>query len=162
MLVGPMGVGKTTIGKKLAKRLGRSFVDTDQLFVAEHGAISEFFETKGEAAFRELEENYVARAIATDVVVATGGGAVLSSKTRTLLGQAFVVYLATDGRHMSSRLSGGGRPLLKNGLQDWRRIYENRKPLYREVANLEIDTSSMPLAAIIGAITEGLQADERF
>jgi shikimate kinase len=51
---------------------------------------------------------------------------------------------------------------LKNGLQDWRRIYENRKPLYREVANLEIDTSSLPLAAIIGAITEGIQADERF
>jgi shikimate kinase len=157
-----MGVGKTTIGKKLAKRLDRVFVDTDQQFVQEHGAIAEFFEKSGEVLFRELEEGYVANALTQDIVVATGGGAVLSSKTRTLLNEAFVVYLATDGRHMASRLSGGGRPLLQNGLKDWRRIYENRKPLYREVADLEIDTSALPLTGIIEEILKGFQADERF
>ena len=157
-----MGVGKTTIGKKLAKQLGRPFIDTDQLFVKEHGQISEYFEKSGEATFRELEEGFVATALASDAVVATGGGAILSARTRTLLAEAFVVYLATDGRHMASRLSGGGRPLLKNGLQDWRRIYESRKHLYLEVANLEVDTSSLPLAGILEQNKEGLSTDERF
>jgi shikimate kinase len=157
-----MGVGKTTIGKKLAKQLGRTFIDTDQLFVKEHGSIAEFFESKGEAAFRDLEEGFVAEALTSDAVVATGGGAVLSARTRTLLAEAFVVYLATDGRHMASRLSGGGRPLLKNGLQDWRRIYESRKALYVEVANLEVDTSALPLAGILEKIKEGLISDDRF
>lgn len=157
-----MGVGKTTIGKKLAKQLERGFIDTDQLFVKEHGSIAEYFDSKGEAAFRDLEEGFVAVALASDAVVATGGGAVLSSRTRTLMSEAYVVYLATDGRHMASRLSGGGRPLLKNGLQDWRRIYDSRKNLYAEVADLEVDTSALPLAGILEQIKEGLNSDERF
>lgn len=162
VLVGPMGVGKTTIGKKLAKQLELPFVDTDQLFVREHGQIAKFFEEEGESTFREIEEGIVATAIATDSVVATGGGAVLSGRTRMLLAEGFVVYLSTDGRHMASRLSGGGRPLLKDGLKDWRRIYESRKPLYEEVANLVVDTSSLPLSGILEMIKESLRSDERF
>jgi shikimate kinase len=157
-----MGVGKTTIGKKLAKALGKDFIDTDQVFVKEHGEISAFFEAQGEPAFREIEEEIVAQAIAKPAVVATGGGAVLSPRTRTVLEESFVVYLATDGRHMASRLSGGGRPLLKNGLNDWRRIYESRKSLYEEVAQLKIDTSATPLASIISQIKEGIAKDDRF
>jgi shikimate kinase len=162
VLVGPMGVGKTTIGKKLAKALGLPFIDTDQVFVKEYGAITNFFEQSGETAFRDLEETIVAQAVAQTAVVATGGGAVLSERTRTLLEESFVVYLETDGRHMASRLSGGGRPLLKNGLADWRRIYEGRKALYIEVANLTVDTSNTPLAKIIDQIREGVSRDERF
>jgi shikimate kinase len=63
---------------------------------------------------------------------------------------------------MASRLSGGGRPLLKNGLADWRRIYESRKPLYAEVADLTVDTSNTPLAKIIEQIQEGISKDDRF
>ncbi len=162
VLVGPMGVGKTTIGKKLGKALGLEFIDTDQVFVKAHGEIAAFFESTGEASFREIEESIVADAISKNSVVATGGGAVLSQRTRTLLASAFVVYLSTDGRHMASRLSGGGRPLLKNGLSDWRRIYESRKPLYLEVANLQVDTSATPLFSIIEQIKEGIAKDERF
>jgi shikimate kinase len=162
VLVGPMGVGKTTIGKKLAKACALPFIDTDQLFVSKHGVIAEFFESKGEKLFRDIEESIVAEAITSDAVVATGGGAVLSDRTREVLEKAFVVYLSTDGRHMASRLSGGGRPLLKNGLADWRRIYESRKPLYVEVADLTVDTSSTPLAKIIEQIQEGISKDDRF
>jgi shikimate kinase len=157
-----MGVGKTTIGKKLAKTLALPFIDTDQVFVKSHGEISAFFEEKGEPLFRDLEETIVAKSIAQEAVVATGGGAVLSQRTRTLLEDAFVVYLSTDGRHMASRLSGGGRPLLKNGLADWRRIYESRKALYVEVANVVVDTSTTTLARIIEQIKEGVANDERF
>lgn len=161
VLVGPMGVGKTTIGKKLAKTLQKPFIDTDQLFAKEHGDITAFFENRGESAFRDLEEGIVASAISGDTIVATGGGAVLRDRTRTLLDQVFVVYLSTDGRHMRSRLSGGNRPLLKNGMADWRRIYESRKPLYESVAKLTIDTSNQPLSKIIDNIVEGYQNHER-
>lgn len=161
VLVGPMGVGKTTVGKKLAKVLGLRFIDTDQVFVDQHGNINEFFETQGEENFRDLEETILAKLLAEQAVVATGGGVVLSQRNRALLQDFFVVYLSTDGRHMASRLSGGGRPLLKNGLADWRRIYESRKPLYEEVAKLTIDTSSASLRNIIETITSGLADFER-
>jgi shikimate kinase len=155
VLVGPMGVGKTTIGKKLAKAMDRSFVDSDAVIVSLHGAIPEIFESKGEAHFRSLEEDVVIQHLPENIVLATGGGAVLSERTRAALASAFVVYLSTDGRHMASRLQGGDRPLLKNGLNDWRRIYESRKHLYEQVADITIDTSAKPLAQIILEIKTG-------
>lgn len=158
VLVGPMGVGKTTIGKKLAKAMGLPFLDSDALFVELYGSIPEYFENHGEAKFRDLEESIIAECLSKHAVLATGGGAVLSSRTQQLLENAFVVYLATDGRHMASRLSGGGRPLLKNGLADWRRIYESRKPIYEQVADLVVDTSSATLTSTIQSIREGFES----
>lgn len=155
VLVGPMGVGKTTIGKKLAKALEMPFIDTDHLFVKEYGAIADYFEKYGEPAFREKEEDIVAGALTQTAVIATGGGVVLSDHTRTLLQEFFVVYLSTDGRHMRSRLSGGNRPLLKNGISDWRRIYDSRKSLYEDVATITVDTSNAQLSAILELIQEG-------
>lgn len=152
VLTGPMGVGKTTIGKKLAKSLGMPFRDTDALIVQKHGAIPELFETLGESGFRELEEAVVAEAIKAAGVVATGGGAILSSTTRQALQAATVFYLSTDGRHMASRLANGNRPLLKNGIDDWRRIYEERKPLYEASADFVINTSNQTLASAIEEI----------
>jgi shikimate kinase len=157
VLVGPMGVGKTTIGKKLARSLELPFIDTDQVIVRDHGEIPKLFETLGEAGFRRIEEDAVLKAISSPAVVATGGGAVLSSQTRTALTQTSVVYLSTDGNHMSSRLSGGSRPLLKNGMSDWRKIYESRRPLYEQVADLTVDTSKLPLRSIVDIILEGLK-----
>ena len=157
VLVGPMGVGKTSIGKKLARTLDLPFVDSDQLIVRDHGEIPKLFETLGEAGFRRIEEDAVLVAISSPAVVATGGGAVLSPQTRTALTQTAVVYLETDGNHMASRLSGGSRPLLQNGMADWRKIYEARRPLYEQVADLTVDTSKLPLRAIVDRILEGLK-----
>ena len=156
VLVGPMGVGKTTVGKKLAKALKVPFIDTDAVVVAEHGEISHIFETQGEPAFRALEEAAVAAAITEPAVVATGGGVVLSEVTRERLKAATVVYLSTDGRHIKSRLTGGKRPLLKNGFDDWTRIYDERKPIYESVADITINTSGQSLAATLAAIKEQL------
>ena len=156
VLVGPMGVGKTTVGKKLAKSLKVPFIDTDAVVVAEHGEISQIFETQGEPVFRVLEEAAVAAAITEPSVVATGGGVVLSAVTRERLKAVTVVYLSTDGRHIKSRLTGGKRPLLKNGFDDWTRIYDERKPIYESVADITINTSGQSLAATLAAIKEQL------
>lgn len=156
VLVGPMGVGKTTVGRKLAKALGMTFVDTDALIVSEHGPIPEIFEAQGEPAFRLLEEQALAEAISKPGVVATGGGVVLSELSRQRLTDATVIYLATDGKHISSRLQHGSRPLIQDGLADWRRIYEQRKPIYESVANYEIDTSGQPLKETVNAIRKTL------
>lgn len=156
VLIGPMGVGKTTVGKKLAKALKLPFLDTDAIVVARHGEISDIFEREGEPAFRAFEEAAVAEAISQSAVVATGGGAVLSQATRDSLAKVSVVYLATDGRHMKSRLTGGKRPLVQAGFDDWVRIYEERKPIYQQCANITVNTSGLSLSATVSKIREGL------
>lgn len=161
VLVGPMGVGKTTIGKKLAKALDLEFLDTDAMIVARHGAIAEIFANLGEAKFREFEVEAVSQALEKVAVIATGGGAPISETNRTVLGQkAVVCYLSTDGRHMSSRLSGGGRPLITDGLDSWRKIYAERKHSYESIANFEVDTSNKPLAVIVQEIKIQLGINE--
>jgi shikimate kinase len=152
VLIGPMGVGKTTIGKKLAKQLGRSFVDTDKEIVRDHGSISKIFEKSGEEHFRALESEYLSRALITDAIVATGGGVVTQERNRQELSKCFVIYLSSNGQHMASRLLAGKRPLLKNGISDWKRIYEERKPMYEQVATVEISTSSKSLASVVDEI----------
>ena len=157
VLVGPMGVGKTTIGKKLAKRLEIPFVDTDVMITKRFGEIPKIFAEFGESRFREMEEACVLEAIADPGVVATGGGAILSEHTRAALNQATVVYLSTDGKHMSARLGGGNRPLLKDGMSDWRRIYESRRELYEQVADITVDTSRVALRSVVEQIVSELR-----
>lgn len=158
VLVGPMGVGKTTVGRKLAASLEMDFRDTDLIFKSKHGAIDEFFSSRGEAAFRELEGEIVEQAISEPGVVATGGGAVLREKTREKLKQATVVYLSTDGTHVAQRLRQGGRPLIQNGFADWKRIYNERKPLYEAVADITIDCSGQPIRDTVAEIVVALKS----
>lgn len=151
-----MGVGKTTIGRKLAKALKLPFIDTDNLISDEHGPIPAIFEERGEPTFRKLEEEALEKAIRESAVVATGGGAVISALTRKRLKDVTVVYLSTDGKHIASRLKNGNRPLIQNGVEDWRRIYAERKPLYLETADFEVNTSGQPISASIQDIIEKL------
>jgi shikimate kinase len=156
VLIGPMGVGKTTIGRKLAKVLKVQFTDSDNLITDEHGPIPAIFEERGEPEFRHLEEKAMAKAISQPGVVATGGGAVLSELTRKRLKNVTVIYLSTDGKHIGSRLKHGNRPLLENGVEDWRRIYAERKPVYESTADFEINTSGQPISASIKEILKKL------
>jgi shikimate kinase len=96
------------------------------------------------------------KAIRSSAVVATGGGAVISELTRKRLKAVTVIYLSTDGKHIASRLKNGNRPLIQNGVEDWRRIYDERKPLYLETADFEINTSGQPINASIKDIIERL------
>jgi len=158
VLVGPMGVGKTTVGKKLAKALGLPFIDTDAVVSKMHGDIASIFEEFGESVFRAYEEDAVLESLSRSAVIATGGGAVLSERIREALAVATVVYLSTDGRHIAGRLSSGNRPLLKNGVSDWRAIYESRRSLYEQVADITADTSGSSLASTILFIKKELEA----
>lgn len=152
VLIGPMGVGKTTIGKKLAKRLEIPFVDTDLKVSAKYGDVPTIFKEHGEDFFRKVEEEAVAEALLLESVIATGGGAVLSAKNQRELAKATVVYLETDGRHIMSRLSKGNRPLIKNGFDDWQRIYESRRATYEQLADITVNTSKQGLRSIVDEI----------
>ena len=83
---------------------------------------------------------------------------VTQESNRLALRDSFVIYLSTNGRHMASRLLAGRRPLLKNGIADWKRIYQERKPLYEQVASVEIETSSKSLNTVVSEIVELVKA----
>ena len=141
-LTGFMGAGKTTIGARVAERVGRPFVDLDAAVEAEAGAaIPELFAERGEPAFRALEEEQARRALAggEPLVVALGGGAVLSAATRALLAErAFTVVLDVEPGDAWRRAADRGRPLARDE-DAFRRLHEERAPLYDEVADARAD-----------------------
>ncbi|GAB3631560.1 shikimate kinase [Microbacterium shaanxiense] len=155
VLVGPMGAGKTSVGRQVAKRLGVGFIDTDKQIAAEHGPIPELFESRGEAHFRELEKEAVAKALGDGGVISVGGGAVTSAATRELLRRHRVVFLAVSSDAVAERIRSGGRPLLAGDddpLERWNQIYAQRRGWYEEIADVTFDTSRRPMHRIADEI----------
>ncbi|AXE84555.1 MULTISPECIES: shikimate kinase [unclassified Streptomyces] len=144
VLVGPMGVGKSTVGQLLAERLGVSYRDTDDDIVAAQGrTIAEIFVDEGEPAFRAIEKAAVHKALAEhDGVLALGGGAILDADTRALLAGQRVVYLSMDVEEAVKRTGlNAARPLLAvNPRKQWRELMEARRHLYEEVATAVVAT----------------------
>ena len=149
ILVGPMGVGKTTFGKRLAKKSYLTFTDTDNLIIKRHGSISTLFEKYGEQHFRNLEEASLAEAIEAGGIVATGGGAVLSELNRELLKAHHTVFLDTNMEYVLRTLNTSKRPLLRNDPANWGRLYDSRLALYQEVASATINTADLPVRAVM-------------
>lgn len=153
-----MGAGKTKIGKRVARALDVRFIDTDKVIVADHGPITEIFETQGEPAFRALERNAVATALKETAVISLGGGAVLDPDTQRDLDGLTVVLLTVTAEAVAARIRTDKRPLLKNGTGDWQRIYDERRAIYERLATITYDTSSEPIEDIadrIAAWAEG-------
>ncbi|HWM38562.1 MAG TPA: shikimate kinase [Streptomyces sp.] len=146
ILIGPMGVGKTTVGELLAQRLGTVCRDTDQDIVDSTGKpISEIFLDEGEQHFRALERAAVRTALAEHTgVLALGGGAVLAPDTRELLAGAPVVFLDMDVAEAVKRVGlDAPRPLLMmNPRKQWRELMNERRPLYTEVARAVVSTEN--------------------
>ena len=147
ILIGFMGSGKSHVGKLLSRQLRLPFVDTDRLVEAEHGPIETIFAERGEAEFRGLERDVVLRALAglgaSPAVVSLGGGAVSDGDVRAALRAASsVAWLSAPVDVLwrrvrrAARRSGGGRPLARDEVSFWA-LYEERLPLYREVATAE-------------------------
>lgn len=144
VLVGPMGAGKTTVGELLAARWGVQVRDTDADIVAAQGKeISEIFVDDGEAAFRALEREAVARALAEhDGVLSLGGGAVLDPGTRDLLAGHTVVFLNVGLTDAVKRVGlGTSRPLLMGNVRGRiKALLDERAPVYTSVATFTVDT----------------------
>lgn len=155
VLVGPMAAGKTSVGRRVARRLGVAFIDTDKRIVAAHGPIPTIFATHGEAHFRDLERAAVAEALSEGGVISLGGGAVTQADTRDLLKGHPVVYLTVSADAVADRLRGGNRPLLageEDPVERWKRIFAERQGWYSEVASTTFDTSRRPMQRIADEI----------
>lgn len=158
VLVGPMGAGKSTVGRPLARRLGWTFVDLDaEVEQRAQAPVARIFERDGEPAFRLLERELLATWLdASACVVATGGGAVLDvDSRRRLCERAHVVHLHAGVDAQLRRLDGDAmRPLLARGDRAavLRALAEQRDALYREVAVQSIDTDALDADAVVDRI----------
>jgi shikimate kinase len=161
-LVGMMGAGKTTLGKALARRLQREFVDTDRLLVDRTGvSVATIFEIEGEEGFRRRESAALVELSQRDgCVVATGGGAVLDSDNRRVMRESgTVVYLRARLESLWERTrQDTSRPLLRtaNPRATLAELLEQRDPLYRDAAHIVVDTGSQSAATLVSRVVTAL------
>lgn len=161
-LVGLMGAGKSTVGRLLARRLGKTFIDTDHEIEKRNGVtIPVIFEIEGEAGFRKREQEVLLDlAQEPDVVLSTGGGIVLRPENRDVLrNQGFVVYLSARPELLAERTRHDkSRPLLNvaNPLARLRELHTVRDPLYREVAHAVVETGRGAPQQVVQAIVSSL------
>lgn len=153
-----MAVGKSTVGRRVAEALGRRFLDSDDEVCARTGrTVREIFESDGEAAYRRFETEVLVDALASPdpVVVAAAGGVVLAEGNRRLLAErATVVWLTAAPEVLERRVRRGDhRPLLGDDPGPvLRRLAEERRPLYEEVADCTVDVEGRDAAAVAAAV----------
>ncbi len=161
-LVGPMGAGKSAVGRQLARLLHLEFVDSDDEIETRTGVdIPVIFEKEGEEGFRKREVKIIDELSQREgVVLATGGGAIADAESRNRLGaRGFVVYLHTSVKQQLERTrSGRERPLLENDnrekvLQD---LMDERDPLYRQISDLIVETDGRRVQTVAREIQEAL------
>lgn len=163
-LIGPMGAGKSTIGRQLAQQLGLEFFDSDQEIETRTGAnISWVFDVEGEIGFRDREEKIINELTKkTGIVLATGGGSIKSSITRNHLStRGLVIYLKTTiDKQLMRTNRDKRRPLLRSsisfGKKDIRELLESlakeRNPLYEEIANITVSTDEQNARFVVNKI----------
>jgi shikimate kinase len=161
-LIGPMGAGKSAVGRQLARMLHMTFIDTDDEIESRTGVDIPFiFEKEGERGFRKRETKVIDELTQReDIVLATGGGAVVDGQNRNFLGaRGFVVYLHTTVEQQLERTRRGRhRPLLEH--DDPRQVLEelmvSRDPQYREIADLVVETDGRRVKAVASEIVDRL------
>lgn len=162
ILIGPMGSGKSTIGKVLAKALEYEFVDSDQHIESITGVtIPYIFEVEGELGFRDREEKAIQELCQREgIVLATGGGAVMRPENRQqLASQGIVIYLNVPPESQYERVRfDNQRPLLNNADPQTvlKQLYELRDPFYREVADYIVFSDNIPPKIVVNGIIESI------
>ena len=154
VFVGPPAAGKIQLAKKVAKRLKVPFTDTDIEIESDWGKISNMFHERGEAFFREKERSAVIKALSSPGVVSLGGGAVTEPSTLKDLRSHRVVYLTVDAKTVEGRLMRGGRPLISGGIEDWKRLEAERRPLYLAVSKKIFDVSGANFSSLLVEISD--------
>jgi len=159
VLVGPMGSGKTTVGRRIAENLKVDFYDADHEIIDKTGvSIDHIFDVEGEEGFRKRESKALKELCSkSNIVLATGGGAVLLEENRSIIKKAgSVIYLSSSVEQILRRTAKSKtRPLLensKNRRQTISNIIDSRDPLYREVATIIINTNGKKLNGLINEI----------
>lgn len=163
-LVGPMGAGKTTIGRRIAELKGMRFVDSDHEVEKRTGVdISFIFDMEGEDGFRKRESKMIAElSDLTNTVMATGGGAVLDAQTRNLLSaRGVVVYLETSVEQQLARTGKSSKRPILEGSDDTEatltRLMTERDPLYRSIADITVKTGDQQARHLARKIVEQLE-----
>ena len=160
-LIGPSGVGKTTVGRILARTMRLNFVDTDREIEKQaNKSVIEIFESAGEEVFRDLETKVIFECLnKKGLVVSTGGGSILREKNRSVMRTGIVVYLYAAPEFIEDRLKRAkNRPLLNQGnhAQISRDLMKQRGPLYKQEADMIIRTDQSNAKAIARAIEQTL------
>ena len=162
-LIGPMGAGKSTIGRQLARTLDIPFIDSDREIEARTGVdIPLIFELEGESGFRKREQDVIDELSATPgIILATGGGAVLDARNRrNLAARGTVIYLQTSVDQQLQRTAHDrNRPLLQtdNPREKLQQLLDERDPLYREIADLVIETDGCKVRDVVQKITRYIE-----
>lgn len=167
ILIGLMGAGKTGVGRELARRLRRRFVDLDERIESEQGrSISEIFAADGEAEFRRIEADALRAALGEEgAILSLGGGAAMHPEAAGLLRDRPVVLLEIDEEEAARRLSRStNRPLLQgeDPMERWRELAEQRLPVYRGLARWRVRADRRPPTAVARDIDDLIRttADE--
>jgi len=162
ILIGPMGSGKTTIGKSLAQKLSLEFRDTDSVIEQrEQKTVSQIFIEDGEDAFRAIEKEVLKEELqGSDTVLALGGGAPISAEAQSALqaSESHVVYLDISLANVAPRIGfNRDRPLLLNNPRgQWQTLMEARRPIYESVADTVVDVNKRSQSEIVAQILEVL------
>jgi shikimate kinase len=162
-LIGPMGAGKTTVGRQLSEQLRMDFCDSDLEIQRRTGVdIPTIFEFEGEEGFRNREQSMIDELTSREgIILATGGGAVLREANRqSLSSKGFVVYLHCTPEQQSERtFRDRNRPLLQteNPLEKLSALMEIREPLYRQIADLVVSTEGRNTQSVVREIVKHLE-----
>ncbi len=162
ILIGPMGSGKTTVGKQLAKRLRMDFVDSDHMIEERCGvSISTIFDIEGEDGFRKRETKMLSELCErSGVVLATGGGAIVTEENRILLRKGFVVYLNTSIETQLARTQKNqNRPLLENVDAETKlnQLMQERGKLYEQEADLIVVSGDRVVSKVVDEIMAAME-----
>lgn len=162
VIVGAPGAGKSTVGRRLARRWGVPFRDSDQMVEAEAGkSVADIFVDEGEASFRSREREVIAKALDdSEGVLALGGGAVLDEATRARLVQAPCVWLRVGVGEAAKRVGlNTSRPLLLGNVRGTlMALLDERTPLYDEVATWSVDTDGRTADEVVDAVVAAVEA----
>ena len=161
VVIGPPGAGKSLVGKLTARLLHVPFIDTDRRIVKQHGAIPAIFTDRGEQSFRVLERIEVRKALTERAVVALGGGAVLHPDTQAELMRARVALITVSADAVTSRIRGTVRPLLRDGIESWQSIMNDRREIYERLATRTVDSSQRSAPSIAHELAEWVAQEEK-